>query len=249
MVDFKFAKKQMSFLVIAYGFFCAAVIGLFLWAEDLLFQGMPVISESFAIVSSIAIIRWVILFFIGLPFIAFFTKRQIDQEKLARTDDITGLSNHRQLLEALNRELARAKRYTQELSVMMIDIDNFKSLNDRYGHLAGDQVLQAVGSLLARGTREVDIAGRYGGDEFLLVLPHTGYEEAQRLAWRLWSNVHRYPFRIKGENFHVSISLGISSFRELGEETEGFNLIHQADQAMFHAKNAKHLAREKVLTA
>ena len=189
------------------------------------------------------------LFLIGLPFIVLLIKHQIDQQKLAGTDDITGLYNHRQLLETLDHELMRARRYAQEFSLMMIDIDNFKTVNDSYGHLAGDQVLQEIGSILTRDTRGVDIAGRFGGDEFLIILPHTAYGEAQRLAWRLWSNIHRHSFKFKGEIIHVSISLGISSLQDLGEEVDRFQLIHQADQAMLYAKSAKHVAREKVMAS
>ncbi len=245
MFDFRFERRQMGMGVFAYGFFCAAVVSVFLWGEDFLWNGMP----GRAFISIVLIARWIVLFLMGMPFVVFFYKRQIDQEKLACTDDITGLCNHRQLLDALDRELARARRYDQKLSVMMIDIDNFKSVNDSYGHLVGDQVLQEIGSLLAKGTREVDIVGRYGGDEFLILLPHTGYEEAQRLAWRLEMNVRRHPFKIEKETGYVSISLGISSFQDLGEKAEGLDLIHRADQAMFNAKNSKHLSREKVLVA
>ena len=235
-------------LVIAYGFFCVAVVSAFIWTENFLFNAATADGPS-SFISTVSIVRWLVLFFVGLPFIAFLNKRQIDQEKLACTDDITGLHNHRQLLEELDRELTRARRYAQEFSVMMIDIDNFKDVNDRYGHLAGDQVLHEIGSILKRSTREVDVAGRYAGDEFLILLPHTGYEAAQHLAWRLWNNVHKYPFRFKGETVHVSISLGISSLQDSGEKAEAFDLIHQADQAMLHAKNAKRLTREKMLTA
>ena len=245
MVDLRFMKKQLSMLVIAYSFFCVAVVSAFAWAGKFLYNEVNA-EES---LSLIFMVRWCVLFLIGLPFIAVLGKRQIDQQKLVGTDDITGLYNHRQLLETLDQELMRARRYAQEFSVMMIDIDNFKTVNDSYGHLAGDQVLREIGSILARDTREVDIAGRFGGDEFLIILPHTAYGEAQRLAWRLWSNIHRHSFKLKGKIVHVSISLGISSLQDSGEKADGFQLIHQADQAMLHAKSAKHIAREKVMAS
>ncbi len=250
MFDFKWVRNRMGMGVVGYGFFCAAVAGAFLWTEDFLFAGsITPQAKSLAVVSIISMVRGLVLFLMGLPFIVTFYKRQMEQEELAGRDDITGLCNHRQLMKALGRELARARRYEEEFSVIMIDIDNFKTINDHYGHVAGDQILREMGALLAGSVREVDIAGRYGGDEFLLLLPHTGYEEAQRLVWRLWSNVQRHPFKIAGEMVHVSASLGISSLREMGEESDKFSLIHAADQAMFDAKNTKHQAREKVMAA
>ena len=168
MVDLRFMKKQLSMLMIAYGFFCVAVVSVFAWAGSFLYNEVNA-EESLSLFSIIFMVRWCVLFLIGLPFIAVLGKRQIDQQKLVGTDDITGLYNHRQLLETLDRELMRARRYAQEFSVMMIDVDNFKTVNDSYGHLAGGQVLQEIGSILARDTREVDIAGRFGeGTSFLL---------------------------------------------------------------------------------
>lgn len=250
MVDSKFVKRQIGLLAGAYGFFCTAVVSLLFCIEN----GLVNLKEPGALTdagffSAMTGVRIAVLFLSGLPFIALLSRRQIEQEKLVRLDDITGLCNHRQLLKALDRELARSKRYRQPLSVLMIDIDGFKNINDRYGHLAGDQILQEMGPLFSRGIREVDIAGRYGGDEFLMILPHTKYEEAQRLAWRLWSNVRRHAFKFEGELVPVSLSVGISSLQDLGEDADGFDLIRGADQAMFNAKNAKHLAREKMMAA
>ena len=104
---------------------------------------------------------------------------------LSESDSLTGLANHRKLHEVLAHEQARAERYGSHFSLVMLDIDEFKLLNDTHGHPAGDTVLRRVGTLLSEQTRAADVVGRYGGDEFLLVLPETSAEEAGRLAEKL----------------------------------------------------------------
>lgn len=191
--------------------------------------------------------KWLILFSVGLPLIAFCYWRQREQEKLTRRDDLTGLSNRRGLLRELSRELERARRYGRELSVLMIDLDHFKAINDAYGHLAGDRLLKELGSILARSIRRVDCVGRWGGDEFLAILPETAHEEAEHLAWRLGMNVRRQAFRIKKkETVHVSLSMGISSLRDSGKSADMLNLIDRADQEMLDTKYA---SREKLPVA
>ncbi len=229
-----YTGKRKLFLLTAYSFFCTAALIAVNGVENL---------------SLLWIAKWFALFFTGLPFIIFLYRQQIQQEKLAQMDDVTGLTNHRRLLEKLEQELVRAKRYHHELSVMMIDVDNFKKINDRCGHLAGDKVLGEIGTILTKNVRSIDTAGRYGGDEFLVILPHTSRDEAEHLAWRLKKNVAAHPFRVDHQQLHVMMSLGVSSLQNLGEEPNPFSLIHRADQAMFSAKNAKHQPREKTMAA
>ena len=241
-------RRQVEMLVVAYGCFCVGVVGFFFLIEMLLFERSGAIWPP-GFIPMTVIVRWGVLFLSGIPFIMLLIKHQMDQERLAATDDVTGLCNRLQLFDALRWEVTQARRYNQELSVMMIDVDNFKSINDRYGHLAGDKILWEIGAVLAKMTREVDIAGRYGGDEFLVILPQSAYYEAQQLAWMLWAHVYRHPFKFKGESICVSISTGISSLRNLGIETDPYGLIHHADQAMFKSKGERFMIRSPTLAS
>jgi diguanylate cyclase (GGDEF)-like protein len=153
------------------------------------------------------------------------------------TDDTTGLYNHRHILVEVERETERARRYGHILSGMMIDIDDFKKINDSYGHLAGDQILREVADVLNSNIRKVDIIGRYGGDEFLAILPETTAEAATLIAGRLLTSIRNYPFKINDHLLTLTISIGISSFentKALDRET----FIERTDKAMFGAKSA-----------
>lgn len=152
-----------------------------------------------------------------------------------QSDETTGLFNRRCLLQELDRELARARRYHFELTVMMMDIDNFKRVNDAYGHLAGDQVLREVASIFMDSKRKGDIVGRLGGDEFFAILPHTRSGEAEELAWRFWTNVREHPFKAAQNAFFVSLSIGIFSLRKF-ENLDRVSLMEGADRAMYVAK-------------
>lgn len=154
-------------------------------------------------------------------------------EQMARTDSLTGLYNRQHLMERFEAELARASRYSRPLSVMMIDLDHFKQVNDGYGHLAGDDVLVAAASVIEEILRETDFVGRYGGEEFLAVLPETSLEGAMDLAERLRGamedNCHWMPC---GDELEVTCSIGVAE--ALCDEVE--NIIDLADSAMYAAK-------------
>ena len=150
---------------------------------------------------------------------------------LSVIDGLTNLYNYRYFREQLGRELALAKRYSNELSFLMADIDDFKDYNDRYGHLAGNRALREIAKTLAKETREGDIVARYGGEEFTIVMPQTGREAAGVAAERLRDiveNARPKPW--------VTISIGISSFPSDASNDEG--LISCADQALYRAKRA-----------
>jgi diguanylate cyclase (GGDEF)-like protein len=157
-------------------------------------------------------------------------------EAMAVHDSLTGLYNRHYLGETLRRELARAAREKYSVGFVMIDIDRFKEVNDAFGHQAGDAVLRELAGLLSGSSRASDILFRYGGEEFLAVLPKVGVAAAFAIAekWRtafLHSDVlHKYG---GGE---VTISCGISGFS--GEKTSGPDLIARADQALYQAKTA-----------
>lgn len=155
--------------------------------------------------------------------------------RLARTDGLTGLANHRAFHEHLARELDRARRYGQPLSLLMIDVDHFKVYNDTHGHPAGDRVLRRIAELFRRRLRSVDIAARYGGEEFGLILPATPLEAATRVAEQLVAAVRETAFEGGQEQprGRVTISAGVARWD--GKEAPA-GLLERADAAMYEAK-------------
>ncbi len=164
-------------------------------------------------------------------------------QALATTDPLTGLPNHRALIAELEHELARAYRYQHECAILFLDIDHFKALNDSYGHAVGDSVLRDFASLVQQNMRETDVPGRWGGEEFLVILPETGEQEARRISERLRSAVASYAFTMGG-GMSLTCSIGIAIFPEDAGERDG--LVTSADQAMYAAKR---LGRNQVRTA
>jgi diguanylate cyclase (GGDEF)-like protein len=155
-------------------------------------------------------------------------------EELAVRDPLTGLLNRRYLDEAMVREIAQAQRSRQPVSFVLIDLDHFKRLNDSRGHRAGDAVLQAVGTLLAGSIREGDLACRYGGEEFLLVLPGASTEAAQQRTDELRRALAALPLESDGTAMRVTLSAGIATFPRHGSTRE--ELIRKADVALYGAK-------------
>jgi diguanylate cyclase (GGDEF)-like protein len=156
-------------------------------------------------------------------------------EQLSTTDPLTGLRNRRYLTEVLSVEFLRAKRYRTPLAVVMADIDHFKQVNDRYGHGAGDSVLEGVGSILKRGLRGSDHGGRYGGEEFLMVLSNAEAEGARTFAERLRQHVEETEFAAEaGGPLRVTLSVGIAALRA-EHQTPG-DLVAHADEALYRAK-------------
>jgi two-component system cell cycle response regulator len=156
-------------------------------------------------------------------------------QELARTDALTGCYNRRALFERLEREVDRVKRYDQGLALLLVDLDNFKDVNDARGHLAGDSVLRQVGDLLRREARSVDVVARYGGDEFVVVLPETTQEGAVIFAERLRAKIGDYDFAETGAPLYVTVSVGVAAASvERPDTAEG--LIARADAAMYEAK-------------
>ncbi|ABI69384.1 sensor domain-containing diguanylate cyclase [Syntrophomonas wolfei] len=148
----------------------------------------------------------------------------------AITDSLTGLYNHRQVLEKLQLEIARANRYQQELTIMMLDIDHFKSINDEFGHQVGDVVLVEVAQIIKRNLRNIDIAGRYGGEEFLIILPQTNLNNGRQVGERIRRQVEIEGFEDSKEG--ITVSIGISQHQ--GEEMVDY--IERADQLLYRAK-------------
>ena len=158
-------------------------------------------------------------------------------EQLSTTDPLTGLRNRRYLTEVLAVEFLRAKRYNTPLAVVMADIDHFKHVNDRHGHATGDSVLEAVGGILKRRLRGSDHGGRYGGEEFLMVLANADEAGAGIFAERLRQEVEETELRSdSGIPLRVTLSLGVAAFSP-GHQTPA-DLVSQADEALYRAKQA-----------
>lgn len=168
------------------------------------------------------------------------TKEQADERnhKLAMRDDLTGLINRRSLLESLAQHLSTAKRHGQPLSLLVIDIDFFKPVNDTFGHLSGDKVLKAMASTIAQRTRAQDVLGRFGGEEFLMILPSTTVSGAEQLAQTLRESVAATPFyAVSGESISITVSIGLCALSQL-PDPQCEDLIGAADQALYRAKAA-----------
>lgn len=164
-------------------------------------------------------------------------------QALATSDPLTRLANHRALVAALEQELVRAHRYRHECSILFLDIDHFKALNDSYGHAVGDSVLRDFAVLLQQQIRETDVPGRWGGEEFLVILPETGEQEARRISERVRSAVATHAFTMGG-GMSLTCSIGIATFP--GDAGERDGLVTSADQAMYAAKK---LGRNQVRSA
>lgn len=155
--------------------------------------------------------------------------------RLSTTDGLTGLYNHREFQKRLGDEIKRASRYKAPLSLLMLDIDNFKRFNDTYGHPAGDIVLRSIGALILREIRSSDFAARYGGEEMAVVLTETGADEAFIFSERIRGAIQQFPVTVLGgETVQVTVSIGIGSFPEDAPDRK--TLIDVADQALYFAK-------------
>ena len=159
-------------------------------------------------------------------------------EKLSITDGLTGFYNYRYLDELLDNEIGRAKRYDLDLTCIMIDLDDFKMVNDNYGHLYGDKVLRTCAKIIQNNIRDTDFPARYGGDEFFVVLPHTDIEKAQYLADRIFNDIKEYSFSPK-ENVHYvqNLSVGLATFVAESMESKE-DLIKEVDVALYNSKRA-----------
>lgn len=157
-------------------------------------------------------------------------------EALAQTDPLTQLVNRRALTIRLITEMERVRRYNAPLALLLLDLDHFKLINDTYGHLAGDDVLFGVATLLQRAVRTVDTVARYGGEEFVIVLPETGMQGALSFAERIRERLatHRFPI-VGGDEMHVTGSIGVAIYPSQGMESVK-DLFRAADAALYRAK-------------
>lgn len=156
--------------------------------------------------------------------------------RLTTIDGLTQVYNKRYLMETLEREISRAHRYGRPLSIIMFDIDHFKHINDEYGHLAGDYVLKEMASTIKARIRREDIMGRYGGEEFVIVLPEIDHYNAVVFAEKIRRLVERHDFTFEGVRINVTISIGVATAWKGMESAEEF--IKHADTHLYEAKNS-----------
>ncbi len=168
-------------------------------------------------------------------------QRNADLQRLAYHDTVTGLLNRRSILEKLDEWLRHEQRYKGRLAVVMLDIDHFKRVNDVYGHRIGDRVLADIAGVMSRSIRETDFVGRYGGEEFLIILPRTDVAGATKMAERVRTAVEATPMHgANGEDFAVTVSLGVAEYCDGDDEDL---VVGRADAALYRAKD---LGRNRV---
>lgn len=157
-------------------------------------------------------------------------------QRLSITDGMTGLYNHRHFSERLRAEMDRVKRYGGALSILILDIDNFKQVNDKYGHLTGDKALKSLGQVLINSSRRIDIPARYGGEEFIVILPSVALEGAATNAERLRKAIASLVIETDKGPLSLTVSTGVAAFT--GSKTYNpQRLIREADEALYHAKS------------
>ena len=208
--------------------------------EDLLLLGPPKSGGVFGVGrGALAVMIW---FLVAAAILAWGLARTLNRrhERIAQealTDPLTGLWNRRHMAETLTREVSRALRFSHEVSLIILDVDDFKRINDRLGHLQGDIVLEVVADLVKDVTRTIDVAARYGGDELALILVETGSEGATILAERLRERVRdtEVPLR-DGGTMAVTISVGVATIPDSAEDLE--SLVDGADRALLRAKRS-----------
>jgi diguanylate cyclase (GGDEF)-like protein len=161
-------------------------------------------------------------------------ERTKEIEILSNTDNLTGLWNRGYLEERLNTEFKRAKRYHHNMSILIVDFDYFKHVNDTYGHLAGDEVLREISSRIIKSQRETDFVGRFGGEEIVIILPETNLDTSKKIAKKLLTVISKDPVKFENNSISVTVSIGISNLKETHED---YNMLfEEADKALYSAK-------------
>lgn len=161
---------------------------------------------------------------------------EINQQllQLSRHDGLTNLYNRRTFYEFMDSELSRAKRYSISLSVVMLDLDHFKEVNDTFGHLAGDFILRKVARVLKKNSRQNDIVTRYGGEEFIMLLPNTNYKQAEIVAERIRKEMETSTFLFDKDKINLTVSCGVVEFCEKDGDKDSF--LNAVDEELYKSK-------------
>ena len=172
-------------------------------------------------------------------------KLQSHLENMATIDSLTGMANRQAFMQRAKNEFNRARRYARPLTVVMIDIDHFKTINDQYGHAAGDDVLRQAADICQSSLRGSDFMGRVGGEEFVLLLPDTPHANAYHVAERMRTHLYETPIELdNGITLNITASFGVAPMNEYDSDFDA--LLERADEAMY---NAKHNGRNQVKSA
>ena len=236
-------KLRQYYIVIALVFVSVVALSILweFWLEDIIggsiihSHQVESITERWEYVHSIAIFTFISLIiplFYGRKLIA---QQQILHAKISRIaaeDSLTGLYNRRKINELIQNEIERSERYQKSFSVIIMDIDYFKRVNDRHGHLAGDELLKMLAQILLKTIRHTDNVGRWGGEEFVVLCPETNDEGASSLADKIRQKIEHSTFNDYGKQ---TASFGIACYQE-GDTID--KIISHADEALYMAKNA-----------
>ncbi|MET0108765.1 MAG: diguanylate cyclase [Candidatus Thiodiazotropha sp.] len=189
----------------------------------------------------VATITYLLLFLVAGVISVLFAKNSVQKkqafrklQQYATTDDLTGLANRRELDKVALREFKRATRFTRHLSVLMLDLDHFKSINDTYGHNVGDSVLRHVADICVGSIRGQDFMARYGGEEFTILLPETDIENSSNLAQRICDQIASMPYQEEQQLIFITVSIGASGIED--GDNDFNDLLNRADKALYEAK-------------
>ena len=155
---------------------------------------------------------------------------------LSQTDDLTGLLNMRAFNRILEKEIARVTRYAHPFTVIMIDVDGLKGINDQYGHTTGSRLITTIAQSIKDSVRNTDVLARYGGDEFVVLMSHTSTDHAHMAAERIRTAIHNTAFDMKGNRISTTVSVGIASFPD--GVTEATEVLDKADIALYKSKQS-----------
>ncbi|MCL2011313.1 MAG: diguanylate cyclase [Cystobacterineae bacterium] len=194
--------------------------------------------KNFAVLLGLAVVASVAILLAGkqqMRLLAEQATLNIEVSRMATIDPLTGVLNRRRFIELMDHEFARSRRYNNPLSLLMFDLDHFKTINDTYGHQTGDEILIVFANVVIKNLRNVDFFARFGGEEFVVLLPQTPIEAAKHLAERICKIINQLRVPIRGKELSFSTSIGIAALQAADLKPE--EILHRADRSLYDAKN------------